>query len=109
MATATHQALEGDVMVTPNKVQLEDRPDLQEIVNELLVLKLMAKDGILTNRSQHELVKHLNPKELAAVARGVALAEKRVIPCYQKPNDSNTQDVNYNREDPRQQPIFKRK
>jgi hypothetical protein len=92
------------------KPHLEDtRPDLQEIINELLVLKLMAKDGIMTNRSQHELVANLNPKELAAVARGVALAEKRVIPCYQRPDDLNTtSDVNYNHEDPRQQPIFKR-
>ena len=92
------------------KPRLEDtRPDLQEIINELLVLKLMAKDGIMTNRSQHELVANLNPKELAAVARGVALAEKRVVPCYQRPDESSTTpEVNYNREDPRQQPICKR-
>lgn len=92
------------------KPRLEDtRPDLQEIINELLVLKLMSKDGIMTHRSQQELVKHLTPKELAAVARGVALAEKRAVPCYQRPDDSNTTaEVNYNREDPRHQPIYKR-
>jgi len=93
------------------KVRLEDtRADLQEIINELLVLKLMAKDGIMTHRSQQELVKHLSPKELAAVARGVALAEKRAVPCYQRPDDSNTKaEVDGNRtEDPRQQPIYRR-
>ena len=73
-------------MATPNNVRLEDqRPDLQEIINDLLVLKLMARDGIMTHKSQHDLVKHLNPKELAAVARGVALAEKRAVPCYEQP------------------------
>lgn len=73
-------------MVTTN-ARLEDtRPDLQEIINDLLVLKLMARDGIMTHKSQHDLVKHLNPKEMAAVARGVALAEKRVVPCYERPS-----------------------
>jgi hypothetical protein len=87
-------------MVTPQKVRLEDtRPDLQEIINDLLVLKMMARDGILTNRSQHELVKHLNPKELAAVARGVALAEKRAVPCYERPASLNSKrpDTTFNR------------
>ena len=73
--------------------KLEDnRPDLQEIINDLLVLKLMARDGIMTHKSQHDLVKHLNPKEMAAVARGVALAEKKAVPCYEKtatPSPSN--------------------
>jgi hypothetical protein len=69
--------------------RLEDtRPDLQEIINDLVVLKMMARDGLLTNKSQQELIKHLNPKELAAVARGVALAEKRVVPCYEKPSST---------------------
>jgi hypothetical protein len=67
------------------------RPDLQEIINDLLALKLMAKDGILTHRSQQELVKGLTPKELAAVARAVALAEKRAVPCYERPASLNTQ------------------
>ncbi|MHB8218323.1 MAG: hypothetical protein ACYDDS_19795 [Candidatus Sulfotelmatobacter sp.] len=87
MSTATYQAptCQGVVMNQPN-TRLEDtRSDLQEIINDLLVLKMMARDGILTNRSQHELVKHLKPKELAAVARGVALAEKRAVPCYERP------------------------
>jgi len=74
-------------MVIPNTARLEDtRPDLQEIINDLLALKLMAKDGILTHRSQQELVKGLTPKELAAVARAVALAEKRAVPCYERPS-----------------------
>ena len=70
--------------------RLEDtRPDLQEIINDLVVLKMMARDGLLTNKSQQELIRHLNPKELAAVARGVALAEKRVVPCYETPTTLN--------------------
>lgn len=96
MATATYHALEGAHMVTPNTVRLEDaRPDLQEIINDLVVLKMMAKDGIKTHKSQHDLVKHLNPKELAAVARGVALAEKRAVPCYEQP--ATPSPTNFNR------------
>jgi hypothetical protein len=85
----THQ---GVVMNQPGTKLEDTRPDLQEIINDLLVLKLMAKDGIMTHKSQHDLVKHLNPKELAAVARGVALAEKRAVPCYERtttPSRSN--------------------
>jgi hypothetical protein len=78
-------AATGVVMNQPS-IRLEDtRPDLQEIINDLLVLKLMARDGIMTHKSQHDLVKHLNPKEMAAVARGVALAEKRAVPVYERP------------------------
>ena|ERR1017187_3421125 len=100
MSTATYQAHtmnEGaPSMVTPN-TRLEDtRADLQEIINDLLVLKLMARDGIMTHKSQHDLVKHLNPKELAAVARGVALAEKRAVPCYEQPAPTKT-ETNFNR------------
>lgn len=76
--------------------RLEDqRPDLQEIINDLVVLKMMAKDGILTHKSQHDLVKHLSPKELAAVARGVYLAEKRAVPCYERPANLNTPSPNH--------------
>ncbi len=69
------------------KTRLEDtRPDLQEIINDLLVLKMMARDGVvLTHNSQRKLIEHLSPKELAAVARGVALAEKRAVPHYERP------------------------
>jgi hypothetical protein len=81
--SATGVTLEGVVMQQP---RLEDtRADLQEIISELVALKMMARDGILTHRAQRELVKNLNPKELAAVARGVSFAEKRAVPCYERP------------------------
>jgi hypothetical protein len=88
MSTATYQVPElrrGVVMETP-KARLEDtRSDLQEIISDLLALKMMARDGIQTHHSQRELVKHLNAKELAAVARGVSLAEKRSQPIFNRP------------------------
>lgn len=72
------------------KARLEDtRADLQEIISDLLALKLMARDGIQTHLSQRELVKHLNAKELAAVARGVSLAEKRSQPIFNRPRNLN--------------------
>jgi len=57
------------------------RPQLQEIVSDLLALKTMAKDGtIMTHHSQRELVKHLSPRDLADVARAVSETEKRQQP-----------------------------
>ena len=61
------------------------RPELEEIVNDLVALKMMAKDGILTHHSQRELVKHLNARDLADVARAVSLAEKRHQPIFNRP------------------------
>jgi len=77
----------GAVVMDKPSTRLEDtRPDLQEIISDLLALKMMARDGIQTHHSQRELVKHLNAKELAAVARGVSLAEKRQQPIYNRPD-----------------------
>jgi hypothetical protein len=84
MSTAAFQAPTQGVSVMNTRLE-DTRPDLQEIINDLVVLKMMARDGIKTHKSQHDLVKHLNPKEMAAVARGVALAEKRAVPCYERP------------------------
>lgn len=82
---------EGAVVMNEPKPRLEDtRPDLQEIIGDLLALKMMARDGIQTHHSQRELVKHLNAKELAAVARGVSLAEKRSKPIFERPANLNT-------------------
>lgn len=68
------------------------RTDLEELVNDLLALKLMARDGILTHHSQRELVKNLNARDLADVARAVSLAEKRrTQPIYERPR---TPEVN---------------
>ena len=58
------------------------RPDLQEIVNDLLALKAMAKDGILTHHSQRELVKQLSARDMADVSRAVSLAERQQQPIY---------------------------
>lgn len=58
------------------------RPELEEIVRDLLALKQMAKDGILTHHSQRELVKNLSARDLADVARAVSSMEKQQQPIY---------------------------
>jgi hypothetical protein len=80
MSTAIQVISTGAVVM--NEKQL--RPELQEIVTDLLALKAMAKDGILTHHSQRELVKHLSPRDMADVARAVAGAEKKQQPIYQR-------------------------
>ncbi|HEY6766531.1 MAG TPA: hypothetical protein VI386_17365 [Candidatus Sulfotelmatobacter sp.] len=53
------------------------RPDLQEVVKDVLALKAMAKkDNFLTHRSQRAILNRLNAKDLAAVARVIAEADK---------------------------------
>lgn len=54
------------------------RPELEEVVSDLLALKEMQRNGILTFRSQRELVKNLSTRDLADVARAVSLAEKEM-------------------------------
>ncbi len=69
-------------MSQPRRLKLE----LEEIVNDLVALKMMAKDGILTHHSQRKLVKHLNARDMADVARTILLAEKRQTqPIYERP------------------------
>ena len=60
------------------------KAELQEIVSDLLALREMAKTGILTHRSQRELVKHLSAQDMASVSRAVSEAEKRQQPIYQR-------------------------
>lgn len=74
------------------------RPELEEIVNDLLALKAMAKDGILTHHSQRELVKHLNARDLADVARALSLMEKQQQPKAQQTRPFNL-DVGVTRYD----------
>jgi hypothetical protein len=81
MSTALQVIHTGAVVMNQSK-QL--KPELQEIVNDLLALKAMAKDGILTHHSQRELVKGLSPRDMADVARTVFEAEKRQQPIYNK-------------------------
>jgi hypothetical protein len=71
----TQRAGTGAVVMSAAPKQL--RPELQEVVTDLLALKAMAKDGILTHHSQRELVKHLSPRDLADVARAVSVAERQ--------------------------------
>lgn len=62
------------------------RPELEDIVNDLVALKLMAKDGVLTHYAQRELVKPLCARDLADVAKAVSLALKRETqPIYNRP------------------------
>ena len=90
MATAVYSIPKGvSVMVTPHQVRLEERPDLQEIVKDLVALKQMAKDGILTHKSQRDLVKDLTSKEMAVVARAVSSAENAAR-CFERPANLNT-------------------
>lgn len=57
--------------------QLQDRPDLQEIVKDILALRAMTRtDNFLTHKSQRALMAHLTPQELAVVARAVAESER---------------------------------
>jgi hypothetical protein len=79
MATATIATTRfelGVVMTQPKQL----RPELEDIVNDLLALREMAKTGILTHHSQRELVKHLNARDMADVSRAVSLAEKKQQP-----------------------------
>jgi hypothetical protein len=81
VAVATSRFETGAIRMNQSK-QL--RPELQEIVSDLLALKGMAKDGILTHHSQRELVKNLNARDLADVARAVSIGEKQQQPIYQR-------------------------
>jgi len=67
------------VFMTTNAARptLQDRPDLQEIVNDILALKALAKDSLfLTHKTQREILNKLKPYELAIVARAVSDAQK---------------------------------
>jgi hypothetical protein len=76
---ATSAVSEGAVVMNEPR-QL--RSELEELVRDLLALKAMARDGILTHHSQRELVKKLTPRDLADVARAVSEAEKRQQRIY---------------------------
>jgi hypothetical protein len=66
------------------------RPDLEQIVIDLVALRALAKDGtIMTHHSQRDLVKHLSPRDMADVARAVSLMEKRQQPIYQRNSEVN--------------------
>ena len=82
MSTAIQVIHTGAVVMSQAK-QL--KPELQELVADLIALRAMAKDGtVMTHHSQRELVKHLSPRDLADVARAVQDAEKRHQPIYRR-------------------------
>jgi hypothetical protein len=59
------------------------RPDLQEVVADILALKALAKnDHFITNKAQREILSKLTPSDLAAVARSISEAEKHQQPIY---------------------------
>jgi hypothetical protein len=83
MATATINTTTSEVrgfMTNNNRARLtlDDRPDLQEIVKDILALKSLAKSSLfLTHKTQREILNRLKPQELAIVARAVSEAEKQ--------------------------------
>jgi hypothetical protein len=57
------------------------RPDLQEVVADILALKAMEKkERFITHKAQREILGKLNACDLAAVARAIADAEKQQQP-----------------------------
>jgi hypothetical protein len=77
----------NEVTPTPQpKLTLADRPDLQEIVADIMALKALGRGSLfLTHKSQREILNKLNPYDLCLVARAAAEAEKRRQPIYTKP------------------------
>lgn len=68
---------EGAVMET----QQELRPDLHEVVQEILALRAFSKtDHFFTHKAQRKILARLNAKDLAAVVRAIQEAEKRQRP-----------------------------
>ena len=60
------------------------RPDLQEVVADILALKKMEKnDKFITHKAQREILNKLNAIDLAAVARAIADSEgQKQQPIY---------------------------
>jgi hypothetical protein len=54
------------------------RPELEEIVKEILALRAMAKkDHFFTHKAQREILGRLNAKDLATVARALFEADQQ--------------------------------
>jgi len=59
------------------------RPDLQEVVADILALKAMEKnERFITHKAQREILGKLNASDLAAVARAIADADKQQQPIF---------------------------
>ena len=92
MQAATYQAPRGVFSMPTIKTRLEDRPDLQEVLADVLALREMSRvDHMLTHKSQREILARLNAQDLATVARAISEAERRLQPIYQPNRNPLTQ------------------
>lgn len=83
MSAATYgvSTIEIGAVVMNQPKQL--RPELQEVVADILALKAMARnDHFITHKAQREILSKLNPNDLAAVARSISEAERKQQPLY---------------------------
>src|SRR4030088_3446446 len=87
MSTATFRApTQGAFVMNQPSTRLEDtRPDLQEIINNLLALKLMAKDGILTHSTAR-----FSAKATARTRKGSHPERACSRGAYERPANLNT-------------------
>jgi len=82
-ATAYAVPRTGAVVMSETPKQL--RPDLQEVVADILALKAMEKnERFITHKAQREILNKLNADDLAAVARAIAEANKRQQPIFNR-------------------------
>ena len=85
MSTAGVQVCISEGAVVMNARPKELRPDLQEVVADILALKKMEKnEKFITHKAQREILNTLNASDLAAVARAIAEAEKQQQPIYMR-------------------------
>jgi len=74
--SATAYGIPMGVVMSETPKQL--RPDLQEVVADIMALKAMEKnERFITHKAQREILNKLNADDLAAVARAILEAEKR--------------------------------
>ena len=87
-ATVATPTFEIGAVVMNQPKQL--RPELQEVVADILALKAMEKnERFITHKAQREILGKLNPSDLAAVARAISEAEKQQQPIYGKQRTLN--------------------
>lgn len=75
------------VVMEHTRINLEDRPDLQDVVRDVLALRKMTKlDNFMTHKTQRAILSYLTPLELVAVARALEEAEVKQRPIVTRPN-----------------------
>jgi hypothetical protein len=83
MATATLATTRFGIGAVAMNEPKQLRPDLQEVVADILALKAMERnERFITHKAQREILNKLNADDLAAVARAIAAAEKQQLPIY---------------------------